>query len=195
MIRTVKTRVGQPQELNEYKGAHIAMDEIENKQQLEIVDKVDVLKFLYSAQRDELMYRRERGYKIFTWTSNIFLLLIGALLIAKPSESAIWASYGLLGKAITSITIFVIMAYSIRWQTENRLWHKQNTKILAGIDNILWFHDQQYYSTSGNPTVLPKERMGWGSETINLRTLLFSVNYVSATTLIGILAILMIWFS
>lgn len=165
------------------------------EQKLDIQDKIDVLKFIYLAQREELMYRRERGYKIFTWTSNILLLLIGVLLVTRQSESIIWTAYGMWGRAIASVAILVIVAYSIRWQTENRLWHKQNTKILAGIDGILRFHDENYYSTAGNTTILPKERMGWGTETVNLKTQLFRVNYVSATALLGLLAILMIWLS
>jgi hypothetical protein len=163
------------------------------EQKLEIPDKIDILKFFRSAQHNELMYRRERAYKIFTWSSNILLALIGALLITKQSESPFFAVYGIWGKVIVSGAVLTIVAYTIYWQTENRRWHKQNSRIMARIDNIFRLYDENYYTSGDNSTILPKELKGWGSETVNLRTQLFSTNYASATALIGVLAILMIW--
>ncbi len=38
------------------------------QEELTIDNKIDILKHIDSIQRDEVMFRREREYKIFTWS-------------------------------------------------------------------------------------------------------------------------------
>jgi hypothetical protein len=60
---------------------------------LDIDTKIDILKHIHKEQWSEVQYRREREYRIFTWTSNILLALIGALLITKLPENIVWKPY------------------------------------------------------------------------------------------------------
>ena len=50
------------------------------KDELNLDNKIDILKFIYQDQRGEMEYRREREYRIFAWSSSLLTALIGALL-------------------------------------------------------------------------------------------------------------------
>ena len=63
------------------------------KDELDLENKINTLKFIYQDQRGEMEYRREREYRIFAWSSSLLTALIGALLITKQSDLVIWQTY------------------------------------------------------------------------------------------------------
>jgi hypothetical protein len=87
-------------------------------------EKLDVLKHLHLVIRDEIAHMRERQDKIFTWTSSILLLIIGASLVLDQSKVPVWANRGILGGFSASATIVLIVVFSTRWQQKYR--HNQD---------------------------------------------------------------------
>ncbi len=55
------------------------MQNVENDFQLS-EEKIDLLKHIEQIQRDNFKYHRDFQNKIFIWSSNILLIVIGALL-------------------------------------------------------------------------------------------------------------------
>jgi lipopolysaccharide export LptBFGC system permease protein LptF len=96
------------------------------RQELDIDAKIDILKHVMEDQRGEVQYRREREYRIFTWSSNILLALIGALLVTRQPEGVVWKSYGGWGNIVASAAVVLIVAYSAAWQLRNSKYRGQN---------------------------------------------------------------------
>jgi hypothetical protein len=159
-----------------------------------VEDKIDLLKHMELIQRDELNQRRELEYKVFAWSSNILLALIGALLITKQSEGVVWLSYGIWGRVVASITIASLVVFSMQWQNKNRKWHQENGSVIQRIDCLLHYYDKGYFDPTGEVTIFPENwRTGYTSTNLKIVERLRSVNYISATALLGLLALIMIW--
>ena len=158
--------------------------------------KMDVLKFIHQDQRSEMQYRREREYRIFTWSGSILSALIGALLITKQTD-IIWKSYGLWGNLVASIAVLLIVIYSTLWHFRNERFRGQNAQVVSRIDKLLHCFDKGYF-TSDDTALFPDEwgdygKSGTSSAFRRMRNRLFAANYISATILLGILAVIMIW--
>lgn len=159
--------------------------------------KIDLLKHFQSRMRDETKVLRERQDKIFTWSNNILLLVIGALLIVDRSKSVVWSTQGSLGKAIASLAILVLVWFSLRWQQRLRNWQEESVEVENKIEKLLHCYDKGFYGTEDGVALYP-ERWAQPREyhrRISFRKRILRVNYVSATALLGILAVAMIWFS
>ena len=159
--------------------------------------RIDLLKFIFQDQRHEIAYRRERGYRIFTWSSSILSALIGALLITKQSGVVIWDAYGVWGNAVASFAVILITVYSMLWHSRNNTFRGQNAQVLSKISRLFHCFDQGYFDDSDS-ALFPVEwakygRSGDPSSFRRLLRKLFGVNYSSATALLGILALIMIW--
>ena len=162
------------------------------KQHIDIETKLDILKHIQEDQRGEMEYRREREYRIFTWSSNILLALIGALLITKQTETLVWKHYGGAGNVVASAAVVLIVVYSVTWQNRNNNFRGQNAQVISRISKILHCFDQGYYD-SESTSLYPNSWANYGWTKVTLRSRLFAVNYVSATYLLVILAMIMIW--
>ncbi len=159
--------------------------------------KIDILKHFHIKAREGINFHRDRQDKVFMWASNIFLLVIGALLIIDQSKSLVWSGQGVLGKSVASVTIFVLIVFSIRWQQRNRKWQEESVEVLEKIETLLHCFDKGYFGTPDDVTLFPER---WAKprdahKRLNLKKRIFRVNYVSATILLGLLAIAMIWLS
>lgn len=159
-------------------------------------DKIDILKFIHQDQRGEMQHRREREHRIFTWSAGILSTLIGALLIARQAD-LIWRPYGAWGNLVASAAVLVIVGFSTSWLRRNLRFRGQNAQVIARIDRILHCFDKGYF-TSEDTALFPAEWGEYGrSRPVSAwrRALrrVFAANYTSATILLGILALLMIW--
>jgi hypothetical protein len=158
---------------------------------VDIGDKIDILKFIHQHQQGEKDYRREREHRIFTWSSGILLALIGALLIVKQSEMLVWKPYGIWGNAVASAVVVWVVVYSTAWQRRNNRFRSLNSDVISRIEVILHCHDKGYFA-DGAPLLPDIWRPNEKKRFAFLRRL-FGFNYASATWLLGILALVMIW--
>jgi len=164
---------------------------------LETGNKLDILKFIFQDQRNEMQYRREREYRIFTWSGSILSALIGALLITKQTGSMIWQPYGIWGNTIASAAVVLIMVYSILWHSRNNRFRGQNAQVISRINRLLHCFEKGYFDNS-ETALFPEEWAGYGrrkspSSLGRFLKRILAVNYTSATILLGILALCMIW--
>jgi len=104
------------------------------------------LKHIEQSQRYDLRYHRDFQYKIFTWASNILLVLIGALLITKPTENVVWSLYGIFGRFTASLTVVAIVVFSVKWQNRHRKWHQEHREVISKIDLLLHCYEKGYCS-------------------------------------------------
>lgn len=169
------------------------------RQNLSIETKIDILKHIFQDQRSEMQYRREREYRIFTWSSSILLALIGALLITKQTETLIWKPYGGWGNLVASMAISLIVIYSIMWQLRNNRFRGQNAQVISRINKLLHCFEMGFFDPEGG-ALFPDEWSDYGrkqkkkkSRLLAFLSRLFAVNFTSATFLLGILALIMIW--
>jgi hypothetical protein len=158
--------------------------------------KLDILKFIHQDQRSEIQYRREREYRIFTWSSSLLSALIGALLITKQID-IIWRSYGIWGNSVASAAVLLIVIYSVQWHSRNSRFRGQNAQVISHIDILLHCHDKGYF-TSDDTALFPDEWGDYGrsmksSAVRRIRSRLLAANYTSATVMLGALAVIMIW--
>jgi hypothetical protein len=161
-------------------------------QDLDIDAKIDILKHVKEDQRGEMQYRREREYRIFTWSSNILLALIGALLITRQPEGVVWKAYGGWGNIVASAAVVLVVAYSTAWQLRNSKFRGRNAQVISRVGKALHCFERGYFDPEGG-ALYPDEWLEYGRKGTTLRGRLFGVNYVSATFLLGILALIMIW--
>jgi hypothetical protein len=157
--------------------------------------KIELLKHLHTKAREEIDFLRDRQYKIFIWSSNILLLLIGALLVIEKSKSTIWSQQGFWGKFISSLTDIIVALFSIKWQQRNRKWHEESAEIQHKIEHLFHCFDKGYFRESDDIPLYPEP---WANsedyhKRIRSSERIFRVNYISATLLLGILSIFMIW--
>ena len=140
---------------------------------------------------------RDRQDKIFTWSSYILLLVIGALLVIDQSKIPLWESQGILGKVVASVTLFVVIVFSIRWQQRTRSSQDEVAETLNKIEKTLHCYEKGFFGLEGDIALYPER---WAKpknyhKRVAFWKRVFRVNYVSATVLLGILAIIMIWLS
>lgn len=159
-------------------------------------NKLDLLKHLHLVIRDELSDLRNRQIRIFTWSSYILLFVLGALLLIDPSKIPVWANHGIVGKAVASVTLFVVVVFSIIWQQRTRRFQEEVFETHSRIEYLLHCFEKGYFEHLDDS--LYPER--WGApkdfrKRVSFWRRLFGANYVSATFLLGILAIVMVWLS
>jgi hypothetical protein len=158
--------------------------------------KYDLLKHLHLVIRDELSDLRSRQIRIFTWSSYILLFVLGGLLIIDPSKFPVWAHHGIFGKYIASATLLVVIIFSISWQQRTRKFQEEVFETHNRIEHLLHCFEKGYFETL-NDSLYPER---WGApkdfrKRVSFWRRIFGVNYVSATVLLGILAIAMVWLS
>ena len=155
-----------------------------------IRDKVDILKHAEDMQRSELASRREEARKVFTWSSTILLAIIGALLVARQSESIVWAPYGIWGKTVASIATAALVFFSIAWQSRHHRYYTEGAKVIVRIERLLRYFEKGFFNS--NEALFPEEWAEWGKQSSKfLHT--FKADRNGATWLLGVLAIAMIW--
>jgi len=158
-------------------------------------EKIDLLKHIAKIQSDDLKYHRDFQHKIFVWSSNILLIIIGSLLISKQSQSIIWITYGFLGRLIATFTVFVIVIFSIKWQTRHRIWHEEHREVINKIDNLFHCYEKGYFDPVGEIRIFPERWVNSVKKDRSVIKRLTSINYGSATAILGLLVFAMIWFS
>lgn len=154
---------------------------------------VDILKHLYSIQVQELMFRREREFRVFIWSSTIFVAIIGLLLVSKQTETVIWRHYGIIGKTISSIALFALVVFSISWQNRERIFAVANQRIIAKMNELLHCFDNKYFWFDTEKTLFPLKWKNWGQGDVQSISRLFRANLITATWVLGFLSIMMIW--
>jgi hypothetical protein len=158
-------------------------------------DKIGILKHVQELQRHELMYRREREFRIFTWSSTILVALIGALLVVRQSETIVLQSYGIWGKVVATLAIVALVFFSVKWQNRQRSFARKNAKSIARMSKLLHCFEEGFFDPKENGALYPKEWANWGKDNSKMITRFFRANKITATTLLGILAVTMIWVS
>ncbi len=156
-------------------------------------EKMELLKFLYDHRIGEVNFLRERQDKIFAWSSNIFMALIGALLIIEPSKAPVWA-FTLQSKLVASLAVSILMFFSIRWQQRTHSWQSESGQVIQKMEQLLHCYDKGYFDHKKDLALFP---MRWNNPEIekppSFMKTIFSANYISATVILGILAVVMIW--
>ena len=160
-------------------------------------EKINLLMHLHLVTRDELNSLRHRQTNIFNWSSYVFIFVIGGLAVVDQSRVPLWANGGLFGKIIASLTLFFMVIFSIQWQQRTRGYQEEVSETLNKIEKSLHCFDKGYFDAKSNNTLYPER---WGKpknyhKRVNFWKRVFRVNYISATVLLGVLAIAMIWLS
>ena len=158
------------------------------KDELDLENKIDILKFIYQDQRGEMEYRREREYRIFAWSTSLLTALIGALLITKQSDLVIWQTYNVWGNLVASLAVILISIFSSLWHFRNRRFRGQNAQVIAKISRLLHCYEKGYFDQSG-AALFPAEWSEFGRDKKKpkfRRTLgrIYAINYTSATLLL-----------
>jgi len=156
--------------------------------------KIDLLKHMEIIQRSNVQYRIERETNVFNWSSNILLILIGALLITKPSERAVWLTYGIWGRGVATVAVIFLATFSIQWQNRNRRLQRENGEVIQRIDHLLHFYEKGYFDPKGGTAIFPEHwETQYPARDIRITKRLRSTTYPAATAILCLLAIAMIW--
>ena len=156
-------------------------------------DKAYILKHVHLTQWEEVKWRREQEFKIFTWSNTMLLALIGALLVTKQTETVIWETYGIGGRVVAALTVILLVIYSVKWQNRQRRLGYRNARVIVKISKCLNCFSEGYFDLKDNSSLFPSEWASWGKLDISSPARILRANLISATTLLGILALIMIW--
>lgn len=156
-------------------------------------EKVDILKHLYSIQTQELMFRREREFKIFSWSTTLFIGLIVILLVLKKDEIVAWRMYGIGGRLTATVTAMFLGMFSIGWQNRERRLGNRHASVIAKINKIFHCFEEGYFEIDSNEALYPKRWINWGGANISSFQRYFRANLVTATWFLCFLGVLMIW--
>jgi hypothetical protein len=156
--------------------------------------KIDILKHIHQEQWNEVNYRRDREYRIFTWSTNILLTLMAVLLVTKQTENIVWKPYGYWGNTVASLAIGVLVSFSIIWQFRTTRFRVRNSEVIYRIGRLLHCFDEGFFDDKENLSLYPKIwEVPEPKKLSYIKRLLFDANYASATLYLGILTIAMIW--
>lgn len=153
--------------------------------------EVDILKHLQTQQRAELNYRRGREFQIFTWSTTILLAIIGSLFLKGKDSPIVIPTSSFIWRIIISIVIFGLTTYSILWQYHQRKASAAHSRVLAKIaGHLQCFNDSAFGDTD---SLYPKSWRGWGTKFVSIKEQLTRPSKISATFLLGILALITLW--
>jgi hypothetical protein len=160
-------------------------------------EKHELLMHLHIRARDEIDFLRKRQDKIFQWSSSVLLLVIGALLVVDSTDLIIWVNLGTIGKMIASAAILILVVFAVWWQQRNREWQEESIEVMEKIERLFYCFEEGYYGTPDDIALYPER---WANprdpdKRLEWRKRIFRVNYLSASVLLGVLAIVMVWFS
>lgn len=90
----------------------------------------ELLKYLHEEQRDQLAYRRNREFQIFTWSTTLLLATVGILLVKDPSkDGGRAATPGVLrwvAVALIVATVAVTLVVNVPINRQTAQWNPLN---------------------------------------------------------------------
>jgi hypothetical protein len=94
----------------------------------------DYLKLRREVLAKEIDYRREKRWRIFSWTSSILLAALGGVLAltGKGFYFPLWPH-----RAFSAAAVFFVSLYAFMWITMNRQGEKSLRVIMEKYDNDL----------------------------------------------------------
>lgn len=149
--------------------------------------ELDILKHLQTIQMAELNYRRNREFQIFTWSASILLAIIGALLIRAQGSSTLFTNRGAYWKIVASLVVTGLTFFSAKWQLDQRKFSVELQQVLARIRTKLGCFDANAFG--GAETLYPTRWKDWGTRYLTLRTQATRASKISATILLGVVAL------
>lgn len=150
--------------------------------------ELETLRHLQTQQREELQYRRSREFQIFTWSVSLLLAIIAAVLVKPPG---ILARGGVVWRAVASIVVAGLTFYSLYWQLYQRQSSAAHARVLAKIAEKLGVFDPAAFGGSG--PLYPDHWRDWGKRYLSFREQLAQPSKISATLLVGIIAMVSLW--
>ncbi len=92
--------------------------------------------FVWKAINDEIAFRRDKRWKIFSWSGTILIMIMGGIITLKTDPKRL-ALFSVEMKAAVIIGISVITFFSIAWIRQNLAIEKKAKENLKEIDEIL----------------------------------------------------------
>ncbi|MEE4356616.1 MAG: hypothetical protein V2I97_09105 [Desulfococcaceae bacterium] len=96
---------------------------------------------------------------------------------------------------IASFTVVSIVIFSVKWQTRHRIWHQEHLDVIQKIDKLFHCHEKGWFDPLGEIRIFPERWVSSVKKDRSSFKRLTSINYVSATAILGLLAFAMIWIS
>jgi FtsH-binding integral membrane protein len=79
----------------------------------------------------EILYRREKQWKIFSWTTSLLLAAIAGVVATTTKEGF---ELSLSHKVILAITLLLLFLYAVIWLSDNIRREEQATTLIKRID-------------------------------------------------------------
>jgi hypothetical protein len=145
------------------------------------MDRSQVLLHMYEDQCNQLAFRRSRENEIFTWTASLLLAFVGGVLLVSSDNRAAFLQT-VSGVILASVTLLLVMMFSVIWQSKQRKHVAEHQKTLVLIQ-------QEIGCFSGDKAKFPDDWQNWGKRHVALRERLWHPSKIAATVLIGMIAI------
>lgn len=157
--------------------------------------ELEILLHMHKSQFDEANFRRMREIKIFLWSGSLFVAIIGILVAVDNSKDVLWDSFGIIGKIVVSVTIAVFCIFSIIWQNRERKFENEHKRVIAKINKCLFVFEKGCFGLDQEDTLYPNEKRWkyWGDAKIKRIKRFFRGNFITATWVLALLAISMVW--
>jgi len=145
-----------------------------------------ILMYIHKSQEQELFYRRRRELQVFSWSNAILLATSGGILSSYRENPSNINTMLISLRFLITIFIICITFFSVKWQLYQRKRAAKHQQILSTLSQKLGCFD-------GNDPVFPKEWRDWGNRYTTLKEHLIFPSKISATLLLGFLALTCSW--
>lgn len=147
--------------------------------------KTGILLHLLDKQYEELSFRRQREFSIFLWTATIFVAII-SLVVSSDVLKGLLSCWG---RVIGCVILSLICFFSISWQNRERKLSNENSRTIARIQSILHAYQPGYYCEE---SLFPVDWAKWGQHSVNRVRRYFRGNFLTATWVLALGAIMSI---
>lgn len=157
--------------------------------------ELEILFHLHRIQYEEANFRRMREIKIFSWSSSLFVAIIGILIAVDQTKTVLWGSFGLWGKLIVTTIILFFAVFSIIWQNRERRFENEQKRLISKINKLLFVFEDGCFGLENGETLYSNEKRwtNWGEAKLKTAKRYFRGNFITATWMLALLAIVTVW--
>lgn len=149
----------------------------------------ELFKYLHEEQRDQLTYRRNREFQIFTWSATLLLAIVGLLIVKDPDKDVLLTK-ALYARLLGSVVVLGVGTYSALWQIYQRQRAAAHQRVLVKLAEKLGCFER---GPADETTLYPYQWKSWGTRYNTFREQVTRPSKVSATMALMVIALVSIW--
>lgn len=142
--------------------------------------KVEILLTLHNTHRSEITHHREMQFRIFSWTSSLFIAIAASLF----AFGAQWPPLKPLGPSLITAITLAVMTTSLLLIRRNARALESNARTVVRIDGMLGLFEKGHYTTDESVYSQSWQRWGTPDRRASLETWFYIVTSIAVGTVL-----------